>query len=107
MVVFVVMSDEENDSGLPSLYLLSAFKHLQTSIHSQNAVFTAAYLSFINSAPPLMSCVTLGKKCNLSELQFPLLSNRNSLIVSAYLVGLKDSFTLPLKSETCHTHVKQ
>ena len=89
MVVFIIMSDEESDSGLPTLYLLSAFKHLETSIHSQNAVFTVAYLFFINSALPLMSCVTLEKKCNLSELQFPLLSNRNSLIAVLALCGWK------------------
>lgn len=91
MVVFIIMSDEESDSGLPTLYLLSAFKHLETSIHSQNAVFTVAYLSFINSALPLMSCVTLEKKCNLSELQFPLLSNRNSLIALLVGVGFQDA----------------
>lgn len=54
----------------------------------------------------LMCCVTLGKKCNLSELQFPQLSNENGHVGSAYLLVLKDSFYIPLKSETCHTHTR-
>lgn len=70
MAVLMVMSYVGNDCGLPSLYMLPAFKHLYIGqyIFTESCIHSLLLYQFSSTTDELCD---LEEKFNLSELHFP------------------------------------